>query len=106
MEESVFIQDSSTIVIAELTWEPGGSTGWHSHPGPVVVNLVEGELTITIDEGCSSETYSAGDAFVDTGKHIEVARNPSESEQTVGYALFFRVPDGESPTEWVEPRDC
>jgi quercetin dioxygenase-like cupin family protein len=105
-EDSVFVEEPSTILMLKLTWEPGGNTGWHTHPGPVVVNLVEGEVTIVHEEDCSEEMYSGGDAFVDTGKHIEVARNPSESDQAVAYALFFGVPDGEPPTQWVEPRDC
>lgn len=105
-EDSVFIEEPSTILMLKLTWEPRGSTGWHTHPGPVVVNLVQGEVTIVHEEDCSEEMYSGGDAFVDTGHHIEVARNPSDSDRAVAYALFFGVPDGEPPTEWVEPRDC
>lgn len=105
-EEVVTLDDASTVIFAKATWQPGGTTGWHTHPGPVIVNIVQGELEIVHEEGCVTHTYPAGEAFLDTGEHNEVARNPSETECTVVYLTFLGVPDGEPATEWVEPRDC
>lgn len=105
-EEVVVQRDASTVIFARLTWEPGGTTGWHTHPGPVVVNVLEGQLEIVHAEDCSTQTYNGGDAFVDPGTHLEEARNPSDTDQTVVYATFLGVPDGESPTNWVQEQDC
>ncbi|WP_254272828.1 cupin domain-containing protein [Haloarcula marina] len=105
-EEAAFVRDASTVVLARVTLEPGGTTGWHTHPGPVVVNVIEGQLEIVFAHTCITHTYEAGNAFVDPGGHAEIATNPSDSQQTVAYALFFGVPDGESPTTHVEPQDC
>ncbi|MBX0322581.1 cupin domain-containing protein [Halomicroarcula sp. F13] len=105
-DEAAFLPDASTILLARVTLEPGGTTGWHTHPGPVVVTLVEGELDVVFAHTCTTHTYAAGEAFVDPGGHEEVARNPSDTQQAVAYALFLGVPDGESPTTHVEPQDC
>ncbi|WP_135303538.1 cupin domain-containing protein [Haloarcula amylovorans] len=105
-DEAAFLRDASTILLARVTLEPGGTTGWHTHPGPVVVTLVEGELDVVFSHTCTTHTYTAGDAFVDPGGHEEVARNPSDTQQAVAYALFLGVPDGEPPTTHVEPQDC
>lgn len=100
------LEDASTVVFAEVTWAPGGTSGWHRHPGVVLVNVREGELEITSGENCESTTYEAGEAFVDPGGHVEEAVNPSDDEETVAMAAFMGVPDGEDVTEWVEPADC
>ncbi|QIO21262.1 cupin domain-containing protein [Haloarcula sp. JP-L23] len=105
-DEAAFVRDASTIVLARVTLEPGGTTGWHTHPGPVVVNLAEGEIEVVFSHTCTTHTYAAGEAFVDPGGHEEVARNPSDTQRAVAYALFLAVPDGESPTTHVEPQDC
>jgi quercetin dioxygenase-like cupin family protein len=48
---------------------PGGTTGWHSHPGPSLIFVVAG--TVTNYEGndptCTGQDYTAGQAFVDEG---------------------------------------
>ncbi|MFC7098077.1 cupin domain-containing protein [Halobaculum marinum] len=100
------VKDASTVLVARVTIAPNGTSGWHVHPGPVLVSVVEGTIDITIDEDCRTRTFGTGEAYLDTGTHAEVATNPSETDPAVLYAVFLGVPDGESPTNWVEPRDC
>jgi hypothetical protein len=33
------------IVVRQHLYSPGSSTGWHTHPGPVFITVVEGEVT-------------------------------------------------------------
>lgn len=105
-EETTFARDASNLVVVRATWEPGGTSGWHTHPGPVLVNVVQGELDIVYADDCVTHTYTAGEAFVDTGQHAEIATNPSQDEGTEIYAAFLGVPDEAPPTQFVEPRDC
>jgi len=49
------------------------STGWHTHPGPVFITVVTGQLTFyeLDDRHCRPRVVSAGEGFVDTGNgHI------------------------------------
>ena len=79
------------VAVAHLTFQPGGSTGWHRHPGPTVVTVTTGELTIT-DNKCRSRTYQAGDTFVEPGPPRHVAVNTAAT--TTETIVTFFVPRG------------
>jgi quercetin dioxygenase-like cupin family protein len=76
-------------VLTHLRFTPGQSTGWHSHPGPNIVVVVGGSLTLT-DNHCNVTTYGDGQAFA-TGldTHLAVA-GPSGADF---YALYFLPQD-------------
>lgn len=48
-----------------LTLDPGGFTGWHTHPGILIATVQSG--AVVRDVGCQARTYSAGEAFVEHG---------------------------------------
>lgn len=100
-------QDASNVIFAKVTWTPEGTSGWHTHPGPVIVSVAEGELDLVNERDCVVRTYASGEAFIDPGQgNIHVARNPSTTENAVAYATFLGVPDGAPATVWVAPVDC
>lgn len=70
----VKLQTKSSVdfVTQQIVIAPGGTTGWHSHPGPVLVTVKAGELTLVYadDESCQGTTYKAGESFVDRGDEI------------------------------------
>lgn len=99
------LDDASTFIVAEVTWEPGGTSGWHRHPGVAIVNILEGDLEVTWEHDCVARTYSEGEAFFDPGE-VHIADNVSDDDEARAYVIFLGVPDGEPATEWVEPVDC
>jgi quercetin dioxygenase-like cupin family protein len=54
----------STVLIQEGAFGPGGSTGWHSHPGILALTLVSGTLD-WYDGDCKKTSYKAGDAWTE-----------------------------------------
>ena len=56
-----------------------GSTGWHAHPGPVFITVVEGTLAFYEydDPTCTPRIVTAGQGYVDTG-HGHLGLNPTE----------------------------
>jgi len=50
-----------------------GATIWHTHPGPVIVTVVDGTLNYQREEGhgrrrhCETTPYTEGNGFVDPG---------------------------------------
>ena len=51
--------DAGEVVVQEITMGPLGTTGWHSHPGPVVVVVKQGTLTyVRADGGVCTSTGS------------------------------------------------
>jgi quercetin dioxygenase-like cupin family protein len=88
----VKVDDPSRMAVVRFTVQPGAQFPWHTHPGPVFVNVASGALTFVDSEGCSEHTYAAGQAFVDLGHgHVHTAFNPT-SEPTILVATFFEAP--------------
>ena len=70
----------------------GGSTGWHSHPGPVLVTVKSGSLRLIYsdDETCAGTVYEAGDSFIDRGDAVtHIARNESPTDPVELWATYF-----------------
>jgi quercetin dioxygenase-like cupin family protein len=90
------IREDVDVVTQTITFVPNGQFGWHSHPGPVFVTIVSGELTYyDSDEDCTSVVYSAGDSFIDEGSgHVHYARNEGTTDLVL-YATYL-VPVGAS----------
>jgi hypothetical protein len=63
------------MVVRTHDYAVGGSTGWHTHPGPVFITVLEGEVTFYEfdDPSCTPHLVRAGEGYVDTGHgHIGV----------------------------------
>ena len=103
------LQDASRTVVARITVQPGAHFPWHTHPGPVFVNVSQGELVYVRADDCVQRSYPSGKAFLDPGKKtVHTAFNPT-SGVTVLYTTFFDVPETGplTITEGVEtPDDC
>src|SRR5919108_1465490 len=100
-------EDPSRPLVARVTGQPGAQFPWHTHPGPVIVNVVKGELVYVPAEDCSERPYPAGTAFVDPGHgHVHTAFNPTD-EETVFVATFFEAPaEGPLLIPAETPEDC
>lgn len=97
-EEVLHVSNARETVMQQIVIGPGGSTGWHSHPGPVVVLVKAGELTLYSgdDPTCMGRTYSAGQAFIDAGQgHTHVGRNLNLAQNTELWVTYFDVPPGQ-----------
>jgi quercetin dioxygenase-like cupin family protein len=110
-EEAVVVnaKDASRTAVIKFTVDPLGRFPWHTHPGPVVVNVTQGSLVYVPAEDCEPRTYPAGTAFVDPGHgHVHSAHNPSATVPTVFYATFFEAPAAPTPLliPADEPDDC
>ena len=106
----VNMHDASRTVVARITVQPGAQFPWHTHDGPVIVNIAQGELVYVDASDCIERPYAAGTAFADPGHgHVHTAFNRIGGVAVVLYATFFEVP-AQGPltiTEGVEtPADC
>jgi quercetin dioxygenase-like cupin family protein len=96
-QEVVHVGDARETVIQRIEIAPGGTTGWHSHPGPAVALIKAGALTLYSgdDPTCAPRTYSDGQAFVDAGQgHVHMARNLSQTQNVEIWVTYFDVPPG------------
>jgi hypothetical protein len=105
-------RSNTDIAVANVVVAPGGTSGWHSHPGPVLVIVKTGTITFyragkhggqdgddeNDDNGrnaptCSRTVYPAGSAFVEVPApgHVMLAKNEGSTEATVT-ATYFAPP--------------
>lgn len=102
----VSVDDPSHTVVVRYTVQPGAQFPWHSHVGPVVVNIVSGALTYVDADTCTERTYAPGQAFVDPGQgHVHSAFNPTDGP-TVFIATFYDAPATGSLLIPAEPGNC
>jgi quercetin dioxygenase-like cupin family protein len=83
---------SVDVATQQLVMEGGGSTGWHSHPGPVLVTVKSGTLRLIYadDPTCTGTVYEAGDSFIDRGDAVaHIARNVSPTAQVELWATYL-----------------
>ena len=79
----------------QLTIQPGGYTGWHTHPGPTFVAVAAGEGTLYHGiDGCPSHEYGVGAGFMQPQTEVHNMRNEG-SEPLVLWA-FYALPPGTS----------
>lgn len=83
----------SDVSVLNLTVEPGGTTGWHSHPGLAVIAVSEGTGKLYLAD-CSSKTFHAGQAFAESGDD-EPTLFRNESSSPVLLTVTFIAPRGE-----------
>lgn len=76
-------QGESRVFVQANVWEPGGSTGWHTHPGHSLIIVTAGTVTAYEGDagGCTAHAYTVGEGFVDPGgDHSHVIRNEGTVE--------------------------
>jgi quercetin dioxygenase-like cupin family protein len=91
------LKAGSDVAVAQITVNPGGSSGWHSHPGGAIVIVQQGSLTVytSLGSNCETTTYTAGQAFIERPDVVNQVINTG----TIPYVLFVtfpRVPQGQS----------
>ena len=88
--------------------EPGGTTGWHSHPGPSLIFVVRGAVTNyeSDDPKCTGQVYPAGTSFVDQGgRDVHMLRNNGDvAAETIAVQLI--PANATRRIDAAAPRNC
>ena len=96
--EVLHVPNAAETAVQEIVIAPNGHSGWHSHPGPVVILIKSGQMSFYDgdDPTCTVRTYNAGQAFIDSGQgHVHIARNEGNIDLEI-WAVYFDVPAGQS----------
>jgi cupin domain len=95
------------IAVQTITFDPGGQSGWHSHPGPVFIQVVSGTMTFyeSDDPTCTPIVRTAGQGYLDLGEHPHIARNetglPAQNVVT-----YFAPPGAVLKIDQPRPGNC
>jgi quercetin dioxygenase-like cupin family protein len=86
------MKDMSRTAVVKFTVQPGAAFPWHTHAGPVLVNIAQGRMVYVPAESCDEIIYDEGEAFWDPGHgHVHSAYNPLTTE-LIFYATFLQAP--------------
>ena len=90
---------TSDLYVQSNVFAIGGSSGWHTHPGPSLITVTAGTVTVYAgdDPGCTPHVYSAndpaGNSFVDVGGgDVHMIRNEGSEEARTVVVQF--IPTG------------
>jgi hypothetical protein len=97
------------VVTVLFTVQPGGHSGWHTHPGPALFTVTSGTLTMydADHHDCMPHQFPAGTGSIeaDTASHNHLLRN--ETSTVAQTMVTFLVPVG-APirTDLPDPGSC
>ena len=100
--------DERDIVVQQLTFAPGGHSGWHSHPGATQIFVVSGTQSFYTTD-CVRQNFTAGQGLVEPGGGVQLARNESTTETLNLFVVFYDVPRdvaGGFRIDQPEPSTC
>jgi quercetin dioxygenase-like cupin family protein len=83
------------IVVRHIVIEPGGSTGWHYHPGELIAVVHKGTLTRTLED-CSVQTNTPGQSFVEAAGDSHAHSGRNLGAEPVELYVTYVIPAGAS----------
>jgi quercetin dioxygenase-like cupin family protein len=78
---NILVADTNTVRerIVQISTDGGFNSGWHIHPGPVIVQVQHGYLKIT-QNTCNPTVVGPGDTYIETpGQPVLATANKATS---------------------------
>jgi len=82
-ELSLKTNGASDFYFQDVVIGPGGYSGWHSHPGVLMIAVKEGSVD-WYDSNCVKHTYSAGQSFTENTEAHNVFNHGSVNARFLG----------------------
>ena len=97
-------KDATDVRIQRLVFAPGAVSGWHHHPGMVLLSVESGAVTFTHSD-CSSKTYGPG--LPNGAVFAEGGDDPTQERRSMRCSLRRATtrPSPGSRTTWFPARD-
>jgi quercetin dioxygenase-like cupin family protein len=82
-------EGAANFIVQDVKFSPGGTTGWHSHPGVLLLSLAADSGPIDwYDAHCVKHTYNAGDSWTEgTTLHDVVNHSSIDAHFIVTYVV-------------------
>ena len=106
-EVEIKAKDPLDVAVQSITFQAGGHSGWHRHPGPVFIQVKSGTMTFyeSDDPACVGIVRTAGQGYLDTGEHAHIARNESLAPAT-NIVTYFAPPGSSLRIDAPAPGNC
>jgi hypothetical protein len=100
-------KDPTDVRVVHIVFGAGGSSGWHHHPGMVLVAVASGSVTVW-DSDCNTTTYGPG--LPNGAVFTESGDEPGQVTSTGGATTYatFVAPRADPPVFRIEddPPPC
>jgi quercetin dioxygenase-like cupin family protein len=98
-------KDAVDMASFSVTYDPGGFSGWHAHPGVLLVVVESGSVTRQV--GCDPpRTYSAGDSFVESDEQPPGQVSNASTTTPAVLQVMQIVPHGSVRRVDAQPPSC
>ena len=101
------VEGDTDFVQQDVMLAPGGYSGWHSHPGPVIIGVKSGTVTWynADDPSCTPHIYPAGSSFIEpTNAQHYLANQGSDNMELL---TTYIIPQGlATRQEAPQPPQC
>ncbi len=98
---------ATDVRVQRIVFDPGGYSGWHHHPGLIIVAVQSGAVTL-MDAECNSVTYGPG--LPDGAVFVEGGDAAVHASSATGATVFvtYVAPDANPPLFRLEddPPPC
>jgi quercetin dioxygenase-like cupin family protein len=103
-EAEIETKGVSDVHVTQVTIQPGGTFGWHSHPGPSFVIVKSGTATF-YDANCTRHVVPTGSTLFEPAGDVHIPRN--EGNEPLVVVVVQVLPTG-APRRIDEPSpaDC
>lgn len=98
--------------VQQVSINPGGHTGWHTHPGVTFVSITQGEGTLyhagVAGAPCTGDKYAVGSGVFQSFKDVHTLRNEGSVPLVVHafYVLPPGTPNTAIRTDQPQPPNC
>jgi quercetin dioxygenase-like cupin family protein len=102
------VKGDSDVYVTRHTFQPGNHTGWHTHPGPSLITVIAGALTVyeADDPTCTPHVYETGESFTDIGcGDVHLVRNEG-TEPAMDVAVQIVPAGAPRRIEADQPANC
>jgi len=100
-------KDATDVMVQQIVQVPGGSSGWHHHPG-VAINAVQSGSVTVWDSDCNQTTYGPG--LPNGAVFTEAGDEPGQVTSSGGATIYstFVAPSADPPVFRIEddPPPC
>jgi quercetin dioxygenase-like cupin family protein len=97
----------SDVIVVDSELFPHGFSGWHSHPGPVLITVKKGTATwYHAATGCNPVVYPTGSAFVEPAGLPHSVQNESDTEDMELLSTYILPVGADRRTDEPNPGTC
>jgi quercetin dioxygenase-like cupin family protein len=77
---AVETEGPANFIVQDVIFAPGGTTGWHKHPGVLLLSLTADSGSVDwYDADCVKHVYNAGDSWTEGTKLHDVVNSSSSN---------------------------